>query len=102
LKKEGLLSKVKNKHKIDLKSWKTICKSIKYTKLTVISECEHPKMEYFCIGELKKVNKKSISIKYFNAKGTLDKTLTKHWFKDITKLSFDDRYANVFSKYVKE
>ncbi len=100
LKEEGLLSQVKSKHKIDLTNWSSIGKDLIKTKLTIISECEHPKQRYFCIGKLTQVNKKSLSIRYFNAQGIYDKKNTKHNFGDITKLSFDDHYANVFSKYV--
>ncbi len=100
LKAEGLLPELK--YKIDLKDWNSICKGIKKTELTIISECEHPKLNFFCVGQLKQVNEKSISIRYFNAQGILDKENTKHKFEDITKLSFDDRYANVFSKYLTE
>lgn len=102
LKEEGLMKEVKAKHKVDLTNWNTIANDIKTTELTIISECEHPKLNYFCIGQLKRVNKKSISIKYFNAQGILDEKNTKHNFEDITKLSFDDHYANVFSKYLTE
>jgi len=102
LKEEGLLDDVKLKYEIDLTDWNTIYESVKETGLTVISECEHPNKSYFCVGELKSINKKSISIKYFNAQGIFDEKNTKHKFKDITKLSFDDRYANIFSKYTKE
>ena len=102
LKDEMLLERVRIKHKVDLTNWTSITKDIKKTGLTIISECEHPKLRYFCIGHLQRINKKSISIRYFNAQGILDKENTKHKFEDITKLSFDDHYANVFSKYVKE
>ena len=33
---------------------------------------------------------------------TVDKKNTKHNFEDVIRLSFDDRYANVFSKYLIE
>lgn len=92
--------KLKFNYTIDLKSWKSICKDLKKTKLTVISECEHPKLDYFCIGKIKKVNKKSLSIRYFDAAGILDKDNTEHKYKEISKLRFDDHYANVFSKYL--
>lgn len=102
LNEEGLLKEVKSKHKIDLTDWISISNDIKKTKLPIISECEHPKLNYFCIGRLEHVNKKSISIKYFNAQGILNKKNTKHKFENITKLSFDDHYANVFSRYLVE
>ncbi len=99
---EGLLNEVQSKYIINLNDWFTLCNDIKKTGLTVTSECEHPKLQYFCIGELKKVNKKSISIRYFEATGKLDKKNTKNLYEHITKLSFDDRYANIFSKYLTE
>lgn len=102
LSKEGLLSQVKSKYKIDLTDWKTLLHDIQKTGLTIISECEHPKQNYFCIGEIKRIDKKSLDIRYFNAQGILDKENSTHFYKDITKFSFDDRYANVFSKYLKE
>ncbi len=102
IRQEKLFDKVKSKYKIDLSDWKSILTDIKKTGLTVISECEHPELNYFCIGNIMRINEKSLSIRYFNAQGFLDKKNTKHKFKDITKLSFDDHYANVFSKYVKE
>lgn len=101
LKEEGLMNQVKLKYKINLNDWKSLSEDVKKTGLTVISECEHPDQDYFCIGEIKRINKKSLSIRYFNAQGILDKENTIHQFEDITKLSFDDHYANVFSKYVK-
>ena len=102
LKAEGLYDLVQMKYKVDLTSWTSICRDIQKTELTIISECERPDMDYFCIGELKRVNKKSISIRNFNAQGILDNENTEHKFSDITKLSFDDHYANVFSKYTIE
>lgn len=102
LKEEGQLINVKAKYKIDLTNWNSIANDINKTGLAIISECEHPKLNLFCVGKLKKINKKTISIKYFNAQGILDKKNTKHKFENITKLSFDDHYANVFSKYLTE
>lgn len=102
LNEEGLLKDVKLKYQINLTDWISICTDIKKTELLIISECEHPKLNYFCIGRLEQVNKKSISIRYFNAQGILDKKNTKHKFENITKLSFDDRYANVYAKYLTE
>lgn len=78
LKEEGLLSDVKAKYEIDLTDWITIATDMKKTELIVISECEYPKLNYFCIGQLKRINKKSISIRYFNAQGIIDKENTKH------------------------
>lgn len=87
---------------INIETWQTAAQDVMKTKLCVISECEHEDQEYFCIGQIKEVKGKSIHIRYFNAEGILDDENTKHKFKHVTKLSFDDQYANVFFKYVKE
>ena len=100
LNEEGLLGQVKLKHKVDISNWKLISEDLYNLGICVISECEHPKIQSFCIGKIEKVNKKYISIHYFNAQGILDEKYTKNNFKDITKLSFEDHYANIFFKYV--
>lgn len=102
LREEGLVDTVTLKYPVDLTSWERLLEDVQKTGFTVISECEHPKQNYFCIGNIQKIGKKSVSIRYFNAQGILDTKNTKHRFKEITKLSFDDHYANVFSKYVVE
>ncbi len=102
LKEEKLLDSVRIKYTVDLTDWSSIATDLKNTGLSVVSECEDPEIQSFCIGPIEKVNKKSIAIKYFNALGIFDEKSIKNKFKNITKLSFDDHYANVFSKYVKE
>ena len=98
---EGIKDTIGLKYDVDLSSWKTAAEDLMKTELCVISECEHEDQEYFCIGQIKEVGNKSLSIQYFNPEGILDEFNTKHKFKHITKLSFDDQYANVFFKYVK-
>lgn len=102
LSEEGSMMDVKKAYDIDITSWQSLCEDLRKTGLTVISECERSKRRYFCIGEIQEAGKNRLSIRYFNAEGILDKKNTKHKYKWITKLRFDDRYANVFSKYVRE
>lgn len=102
LREEGQIDKVNNRYELDLSSWQTLCADLQQTGLTVISECEQPERNYFCIGKIENAGKKHLSIRYFNAEGILDKKDTRHKYKWITKLRFDDQYANVFSKYVHE
>lgn len=102
LKGEGLLNKGKNKFPVDIESWKSISKSLKQSGLTVIIDCERVKDDYFGIGEIKKVNKDSVEIRYFDAQGVLDETNTRFPYDIITKLSYDSQYANIFSKYTRD
>ncbi len=99
---EGLLKKKKKKYPVDISSWKSVSKSLKASKLSVIIDCERVKDDYFGIGQVKLVNKDSLEIRYFDAQGVLDETNTRFPFDIITKLSFDSQYANIFSKYTRK
>lgn len=88
--------------KIDLTSWESIFESLMNSKKIVISECEKLKHGYFAIGDIKKFNKKFVFINHFDAEGNRDKELVKHKYNWITKITFDDNYSKVFSKYIKE
>ncbi|MCF1421482.1 hypothetical protein [Mangrovimonas futianensis] len=90
------------KTKVDLKDWKTIFESLLANEKNVVVECENPKIGSFTIGPIKKVTNKSVFIQYFNATGLLDEKPTKIKFKNITKVMFDDRYIDIFSKYIRE
>lgn len=88
-------------HKINLTNWQTIFKSIKSIDLNVIVECENPNIDTFTIGAIVKTTKKLVHILYFNADGFIDETPTSVDYDSITKVMFDDRYINVFSKYIR-
>ncbi len=90
------------KTKLDLSDWQTVFQSLQKKKKNVIVECESPKIESFTIGSIKKITNKSVFIHYFDATGLLDKKPTEIKFKDITKVTFDDRYVDIFSKYVRK
>ncbi len=86
---------------VNLNSWESIFKSLKSLDKTIISECEKYKHNYFAIGKINKVKEDSVLIDYFNAQGVLDAKPVEHKFKWITKVTFDDDYSKVFSKYIK-
>jgi len=88
--------------KVNLTSWKTIFKTFQKKKMSVIVECEDPKINSFTIGQIKRITDKNVSILYFDAAGFLDEKPTRLKFQDITKVTFDDRYVDVFSKYTRK
>ena len=102
LKEEKLIEKVGLKHKIELKNWQTIFESIKDCGLNVIIENENPEDETFDIGPITKITGKSVFINYFDAKGFLDDEETEIDWDKITLVKFDDRYVNIFSKYLRK
>ena len=87
------------KHKIDLTNWQTIFESIKLTRLNPIIECE--KDDLFLIGVLGNIQSDTIHIRDFDAAGILDNMETPVFYKEITRVEFDDRYTKTFSKHLK-
>ena len=101
MKRENLKEKIGIPFNIDLSTWKTLFQTLKKTKLTVTIECEEPHLDYFCIGSLNQVGEKKVSSFYFSPDGIIDEKPTVTEYINITKVSFDDRYANVLTKYLK-
>lgn len=99
---EGLTENVTYPHKIDLTNWSTIFNSIKALGFNIIIENEKPGDETFDIGPITKVTEKSVNLRYFSADGYLAKEDTKFKWKHITRVQFDDRYINIYSKYLRE
>lgn len=96
LKREGLLEG-SVRPEIDLSSWRSIFRDLKKRDKYVIVEDEIE--EQFLIGPIARVNKQSVSIKYFDGTG--------HWgdvlnikYTDITSVCFDSRYIQYHRKYV--
>jgi len=87
--------------KINLKSWRTIFEHLRKFDFHVIVECEDLKEPLFQIGPIKRVNVNSVSIQYYDPAGLLDKKPTTVNYNDITLVKFDDRYINVFKKYLR-
>ncbi|MFK7773851.1 MAG: hypothetical protein AB8F94_17000 [Saprospiraceae bacterium] len=102
MKSEGLKKNLKVKTKVRLSNWETIFTSLRKAKKHIIIECENPKIDDFIIGEVIKVTSKSVSILYFSPEGILDKKPTKVKYKNITKVSFDDKYVDTYSKYLRK
>jgi hypothetical protein len=99
---EGEADKVGISYKIDLDNWKSIFKSIKDLSLNVIVRCESPKIDRFNIGPIIKATKSLVYIQYFDPTGLLEENPTSINYQSITKVNFDDRYINVFSKYLRK
>ena len=98
---EGEKKKLDFSTKIKLNSWVEILESLRRTSKLIIIECEKEENNSFIIGEIEKIKSKSVYIRYFDATGVFESELTKIRYKSITKITFDDRYINVFSKYLR-
>jgi hypothetical protein len=98
---EGLKDKIENKHTIDLSSWANILQCIKKAGFNVILQNEAPSDRSFDIGPVTKITKTSVYIRYFNAAGLLNDEPSKIGLNQISIVKFDDRYINIFSKYLR-
>lgn len=90
------------KIKVDLSDWKTIFQTLRKNKKNVIIECENTEINTFTIGLIKRITDEKVFIQYFNASGLLDTRFTKVEYRDISKVTFGDRYIDIFSKYLRE
>ncbi|RFS17601.1 hypothetical protein [Emticicia sp. C21] len=99
---EGIIDKIENKHKPNLFTWTTIFQSIKKAGFNVIIENEDPEDESFDIGPITKVTANAVYVRYFDGEGFLSAQSTKITWNFITIAKFDDRYINIYSKYLRE
>lgn len=90
------------RYEVAMDDWASIFKSLKEQDLSVIVECEEQKNAGFTIGPIETVGKKSVLIRHFDAAGVLADKAVKIPFKNITIVRFDERYINVYSKYLRE
>ncbi len=101
LEQEGEKKKSKLQFDLDLSNWQRLFESIIQTGKNVIIEQEGATYDSFLIGPLVKTSKKKVQLRYFNAEGVLDKKPTVVKYKKITKVVFNDRYIDVYSKYLR-
>jgi hypothetical protein len=102
LKAEGILGANNGiQYSVGISSWEALFRSLKKNDQHVIIECEDLDESTFTIGPIVRVNKKSVSVLYFDATGQLNDAPTTIPFEDITIVKFDTRYNNIFRKYLK-
>ncbi len=99
---ENEKKKIEISTNVNLDSWKSIFKTFQQKKMNVIVECEDPDIGSFTIGTVKRVTDKNVFILYFNAAGFFDDKPTRIDYENISKIMFDDRYIDIFSKYTRE
>ncbi|MCZ4409474.1 hypothetical protein O3Q51_11685 [Cryomorphaceae bacterium 1068] len=103
LKKEGIFERDYGcDSSIDLTDWPSVFKSLKAIGHIVSIEDEEAEETDFVIGRIVRVNKKSVSIQYFDGLGQLDSETTRVYYENITIVNFNTRYIRTYSKYLKE
>jgi hypothetical protein len=101
LKGEGVFTKDYGfDQNIDLTSWQTIFKGLKGFDYHVIIECEALKEPVFTIGPIRRLSKSNVQVQYYSPAGILEEKLSSVTYKDITIVTFGDRYTTTFRKYL--
>jgi len=96
LKTEGLLQNIEPP-KIELSSWYSIFSSLGKNEFVIV---ENEEAGVFNIGPVTKINKKSMSLRYFDGTGVWEGEI-KIKYTDITSVQFKNNYIKYHEKYIK-
>lgn len=99
LRDEGILNQVKTPP-VSVNNWGTVLRDILVLEKNIVVECEI--LGEFYIGRIVEVSKFTLSLLHFDPLGEWDDEPTQIAFKDISVVSFDDRYSSIMSKYAVE
>ena len=86
---------------ISLISWQNIFEDLKRNKYIVIVECEDKDEPDFIIGPIKRIAGERVNIQNFDPAGQLDSTSTIIKYREITTVTFGDRYSKTLGSYLK-
>ena len=99
MEKEGLTFDTEVASHIDLADWSTVLQDLKRMDEFVIVENEGE--GDFLIGPIRRVNKKSVTINYFDCRGRWAEPRAIR-YQDITSVTFRSRYIDIHRKYIKK
>ncbi len=87
---------------VDISTWDRAFSSLQSIGKNVIVESEDIDREesWFIIGRIEKVYKSCCYVRHFDADGIWQDEPNRIEYGEITSVTFDSRYVNVFSKYV--
>lgn len=87
---------------VDLSSWRTVFADLKKCCSCVIIEREGLAEPLWDIGPIRRVTEETVYIQFFDSTGLLESKWTAINFADITLVRFDNRYINVYQKYLRK
>ncbi len=96
---EGLVQKVPFGSAFDLRDWRAIITQLSRECGFMILENEDPESETFLIGEVEKITRSSVWLRYFSGAGEWDEKPTKLPFGSITSCQVDTNYINVYRRH---
>jgi len=87
---------------INLTSWQTVFEGLKQTGKNIIVEYETAEGtdDNFTIGRIVSVYKSCLYLHYFDADGIWGPEPYRIPYDEVTSVTFDSRYVNIFSKYI--
>lgn len=96
---EGLFQQVPFAAAFDLRDWKSILTQFARQYRFAILQDERPEDPVYLIGEIEKVTRASVWLRYFSGTGEWDEKPTKLAFSSITSCQVDAHYLNVYRRY---
>jgi hypothetical protein len=102
MKLEGIIDKIRINFEINLEDWKSALNSLMNNDKFIIIESEKLGNDYFYIGRIERVDDGSVVFLTFNPEGKWDSKFDIIPFKEITKIQFDEKYIDIFRKYVRD
>lgn len=97
LKEEGVFDCIHKPNIDDADSWSQMFSELMVLGKYIVVQCENFGDMY--IGQVVEVAKTSLSMRYFDFFGIWNEETAKVLYKDITMVSFDDRYSTIISRY---
>jgi hypothetical protein len=103
LRSEGLFNNI-GIPEIDLENWQTVFEGLKAMGKNIIVqyETESGNNNGFWIGKIDRVCKNCLYMYHFDADGIWETEPCRIPYNEVTSVTFDSRYVNVFSKYLPE
>ncbi|MEA4846829.1 MAG: hypothetical protein VB106_06305 [Clostridiaceae bacterium] len=101
--KEGIVDSIVMPE-IDLTDWQTVFSSLQKRNKNIIVEKEsidEDECEFY-IGRIESVYKKFVYVRHFDADGVWQDEPYKIPYTEITSITFDSRYINIYSKYLSD
>ena len=101
IQREGLF---KDLHipEINLESWKTVFDGLKNIGKNIMVRYETPEGQddNITLGIIERIHGSCLYMYYFDADGIWQPELYRIPYQEVTSVTFDSRYINVFSKYI--
>jgi hypothetical protein len=85
---------------LPLDAWQKLFRTLGATRQIAIVECETRDEDGFFIGPVVGVAEHAVGIHHFDATAVWDPAPTEVLFKTITCVRFDERYTQVYTRYV--